>query len=468
MVMILQAPGGARRYTQLETIRQYGYEKLQQAGEENWCRQQHLDYFLRFAETGDRKLRGPESLEWLHRMEEEYANLRAALEWCFGAGEARETGVQLVNALVEFWNKRSTYHELFFWLEKALEQSRALIGSPVRAKTLFICGRFNMGRLGKWREARPLLEESLEAWRSLGAAYRTDYAHALIWLGFLLYNHDQPQTGHLYLEEATDIFRTAGDCWGLGWALDMFSQMKFGDGDVETAYAMALEGADAYRKCGDLCGVAICVHDLGEYNEMQGNFLEARGYLEDALSVFREFGFNWMASQTLIVLGEAARALDEYEKAEVCYRESLSMRQESGAGPVWFLSPNLNLGYTVLYRGDDEQALTLFTQALSLSKELDRKMRVIDCLAGFAAVAAARGKAEAAARLYGAAEAQYQGLLTEGKTLDSLIDPVDRREFERYQAICRDRLEEAAFEAAWEAGRMLTLEQALAEAIAIV
>ena len=59
MLVVLQAPGGARRYTQLETIRQYGHEKLQQAGEESWCRQQHLDYFLRFAETGDRKLRGP-------------------------------------------------------------------------------------------------------------------------------------------------------------------------------------------------------------------------------------------------------------------------------------------------------------------------------------------------------------------------------------------------------------------------
>ena len=43
---------------------------------------------------------------------------------------------------------------------------------------------------------------------------------------------------------------------------------------------------------------------------------------------------------------------------------------------------------------------------------------LVDCLAGFAAVATARGKVEAAARLYGEPEAQYQGLLTEGKTLE--------------------------------------------------
>ncbi len=137
MVVVLQAPGGARRYTQLETIRQYGHEKLQQAGEESGCLQQHLDYFLRFAETGDRKLRGPESLEWLHRMEEEYANLRAALEWCFGAGQAGEAGVRLTNALVEFWNGSSYYHEWLIWLEKALEQSRSMMGTPARAKILY-------------------------------------------------------------------------------------------------------------------------------------------------------------------------------------------------------------------------------------------------------------------------------------------------------------------------------------------
>jgi hypothetical protein len=113
------------------------------------------------------------------------------------------------------------------------------------------------------------------------------------------------------------------------------------------------------------------------------------------------------------------------------------------------------------------QAVSFFTQALSLSKELDRKLGVINSLAGLAAVAAVRGRVETAARLYGAAEVQFQGLLTEGKTLDSLIDPVDRREFERYQGICRDRLGEAAYETAWAAGREMTLEQALAEALAI-
>jgi non-specific serine/threonine protein kinase len=468
MVVVLQAPGGVRRYTQLETIRQYGHEKLQQAGEETGYLQQHLDYFLRFAETGDRKLRGPDHLEWLHRMEEEYANLRAALEWCFGAGQAGEAGVRLNNALFEFWNECSTYHELFIWGEKALEQSRSMRGTSARAMTLAGYGCCLTTMLGRWKDGRPLLEESLETLRLLGNSYRTEYAEVLTWLGYLLYGRDQAETGGLYLQEAVDILRECGDSWGLGWALNLYSDVKSRDGDVETAFAMAEEGVSVFRESGDRYGMAINLDNLGEYRARQGNYLEARPFLEEALDIFREFGCKVFACQPLFALGEVARALNEYEKAEAFYRESLSMRQEIGAGPHWFCALYANLAYTVLYLGDDQQAVTFFTQSLNLSRELGRKDAVIHCLAGLAAVVAARGNAEAAARLYGAAEAQFQGLLTEGKTLDSLIDPVDRREFERYQGICRDRLGEAAFESAWAEGRGLTLEQALAEAMAIV
>jgi predicted ATPase/class 3 adenylate cyclase len=467
MVQTLPASSGTVRYRMLETIQQYGEEKLRQADEETGRRQQHLEHFLRFAETGGRKLRGPESLEWLHRMEEEYANLRAALEWCFGAGQAGEAGVWLTNSLVEFWNGSSYYHEWLTWLEKALEQSRSLIGTPARAKILYWYGSFMIGEVGKWEVARPLLEESLEAWRLLGAAYRTDYADVLLWLGYHLYNRGQSHQGCLYLQEGTDISREAGDSWGLGCALILFSVVKFQDGDVETAFVMAHEGADAFRKSGDRSGVANCLQNLGVFRLKQGKYLEALPYLEEALGIFREYGRKVYACQSLLALGEVARALKEYEKAEACYRESLSMRQEIGAGPSWLIAPNLNLGYTVLYRGDEHQAVSFFTQALDLSRDVDKGGWVVASLAGLAAVAAARGKVEAAARLYGAAEAQYQGPLAEGKTLDSMIDPVDRREFEHYQAMCRNQLGEATFDAAWAEGQGMTLEQALDEALAV-
>jgi tetratricopeptide (TPR) repeat protein len=471
MVSVIEAPRGARRYTLLETIRQYGEGKLRQADEETGRRKQHVDYFLCFAETGDLKLHGPESLEWLHRMQEEYANLRVALEWCFGAGQAGEVGVKLTIALFEFWNKSSTYQEALIWQERAMQQSRSIPGTPARAKILYTYGVLVSSVLGKWEEGRPLLEESLEIWSALGASFRNDSAYVLIWLGYFLYHRDHSQSGCLYLQEAVDIFRETSDHWGLGWALNAFSELKLRDGDAETAFAMAEEGVAAFRVSGDRYGVAICIADLGDYNLRRGNFMEGMGYLEEALAIFREFGCKAFACQMLNLLGEIARMSNEYEKAEVYYGESLSMTQESGVGSHWLLSPSLNLGYTLLYLGDDWQAVSFYKQALNLSKLLEGELRIkrafTDCLAGFAAVTAARGKAKAAARLYGAADAQYQALLPEGETIDSLIDLADRREFERYQAICCAQLGEAAYESAWVEGHSMTLEGALAEALAV-
>ena len=57
--------------------------------------------------------------------------------------------------------------------------------------------------------------------------------------------------------------------------------------------------------------------------------------------------------------------------------------------------------------------------------------------------------------------------MEEGQTLDAMIDPVDRREFERYQAMCRSELGEAAYQAAWAEGREMNLDQALVEALAV-
>jgi predicted ATPase len=66
------------RYRLLETIRQYARDKLFASGESEQLRDRHLDYFLRFAEAIDPKLRGAEQLVWLGRVETEHDNLRTA------------------------------------------------------------------------------------------------------------------------------------------------------------------------------------------------------------------------------------------------------------------------------------------------------------------------------------------------------------------------------------------------------
>ncbi|MBI4674348.1 MAG: hypothetical protein HY741_22115 [Chloroflexi bacterium] len=72
---------GEMRYRLLETVRQFGLEKLQAAGELDAQRVKHYEYFCTLTEQADRGLGGAEQLHWLTRLDAAIENLRAALEW---------------------------------------------------------------------------------------------------------------------------------------------------------------------------------------------------------------------------------------------------------------------------------------------------------------------------------------------------------------------------------------------------
>ena len=88
------------------------------------------------------------------------------------------------------------------------------------------------------------------------------------------------------------------------------------------------------------------------------------------------------------------------------------------------------------------------------------KRGVADSLVGLAGVTGNTGQLEQAARLFGAAETLYE---------DSVVrlEYSDQIEYDRNVAIVRAQLDEATFAAAWAAGRAMTLEQAVDEALAV-
>ncbi|MGE5375943.1 MAG: adenylate/guanylate cyclase domain-containing protein, partial [Bacteroidota bacterium] len=86
-----------RRYRMLETIRQYAREKLLEAGEGERLRNSHFDYYLQITKQLVPEYFGPRDLFWLAWLDEEWDNLRAAVEWSL---ETRpDAGLELVNGL---------------------------------------------------------------------------------------------------------------------------------------------------------------------------------------------------------------------------------------------------------------------------------------------------------------------------------------------------------------------------------
>ena len=81
----------------LETIREYAQERFEESEEAETIRQQHVRFFLALAEEAERWWHTSEQSRWLHRLEVEYENLRAALSWSLD--QTNEIGVRLAGAL---------------------------------------------------------------------------------------------------------------------------------------------------------------------------------------------------------------------------------------------------------------------------------------------------------------------------------------------------------------------------------
>jgi DNA-binding CsgD family transcriptional regulator len=118
-----------------------------------------------------------------------------------------------------------------------------------------------------------------------------------------------------------------------------------------------------------------------------------------------------------------------------------------------------DLACVALAQGDTGGAAGEFAASLAGWRELGNARGAASALAGLAGAAAVAGRAARAARLFGAAEAAR-------RVGGGVLEPTDRAAYTRHLAAAQAGLAAARFAAAWEAGRAMALEEAIAEALA--
>src|SRR5262249_45787176 len=157
-------------------------------------------------------------------------------------------------------------------------------------------------------------------------------------------------------------------------------------------------------------------------------------------------------------LGEVKRGQGDLVAAERLFEEALAQIQAHGdhdgiGYALW------SLGHLALVRGDFGRAVSLQLEGLAVRQATD-PVRIPDCLDDLAMIAAEMSDLARATRLFAAAAAQRAQ--TGGAPW-----PLSFAERERALAAARAGLGDAAFEAAWQVGRDLSLVQAIAEGAAL-
>ena len=130
--LVLKSLASARRTTRyrlLEVIREYAFEKLREAGEEDELRRLHLGWATAVGERVEPELRGPEQRTWLDALHADLDNFRAAFGWSV-ANEATEDALRLGSALLEFWIVRADWSEGRAWMEAGARDCRARSSRP--------------------------------------------------------------------------------------------------------------------------------------------------------------------------------------------------------------------------------------------------------------------------------------------------------------------------------------------------
>jgi non-specific serine/threonine protein kinase len=402
---------GEARYSLLETVRQYGQEKLKTFGEEAVMRDRHLQCFLHLTEETEPKTRGQYQQLWLNWLEGEFDNIRAALTWSLES-ENIEAGLRIVIALYQFWTIRDYVEEGFAWVERLLARADEGIDLVVRANAL--------------------------AHASLLATFRGKTAAQI-----------------RYGQEAAVLAEAAGDAGkpALTWALGGQASAALAVGDHETAFALLKRLLQLSRESGDSYELGLGLY-FASFSAMSlGKYAEAHAMLDEGLPLLREVGDPYRIAMALNYSGDLARLEQHFAHARTAYDESISLLREINA--VRDLASVLhNLGHTCLHLGDVERAHALFNESIVIQQSQRNTPGVAECLMGFAALAVVCGLPTAGARLLAAAVAI-------GGERVATAWAATRMEYEHTLALIHASLTETEFQTEQAAGRGFSLEQAM-------
>lgn len=299
--------GDQKRYRLLETLRQYGEEKLRESGDLDRMRGEHRDWFLLLAELAESQMAGPEQAAWLGRLEVEHDNLRAALKWSV-EGEPR---LRLASALHLFWRTHGHLSEGRGWLEGALTLARTA-PEPMRAKAINRAGIFAWAQ-GDYATAKNFWEQSLTLYRNLSDKQGT--AKVLNNLAMLAdVQRLWPEAAQRY-EEALAAYRQAGDQANVAAVLGNLGKNATAQGDYQTAERLCKESLTIRRHLGDSMAVATVLYSLAEIAYRQGDFAAARAQWEESLRLRQNLGDTAGIASSLSGLVFVAGATGDFVRA---------------------------------------------------------------------------------------------------------------------------------------------------------
>jgi non-specific serine/threonine protein kinase len=432
------------RYRMLESIKQYGIEKLPD-GYGMFLR--HLNYFLEFSEKAEPELRSENAKFRLDKIEADHNNFIAAIDWSVN-NENTEKGGRIAAALGEYWSTAGHYSTGIRLIKNTLQSSNTLT-KPLEGRLLFWIGVFKWSQ-GDYEQAKKYSEESLAISKEIGD--KKGIVAAMNSLGSIAYYQGDYEQDKKYSEESLAISKEIGDKKGIAISMNSLGNIAYYQGDYEQARKHYKESLAFSKEIGDNKVIAVSLNNLAYIANYQGDYEQARKYSEDSLFYGKEIGDKNVIAVSMTNLGITASNQGDYEEAGKYLKESLAIRKEIGNKRGIAISLNC-LGNVSFSQEEYEQAEIFYKESLATYKAIGDKNGIVESMNNLGKVFFNQGDYDLTATLLSASEEIIEStgsvidrdfLARKDETISKLVKHLSDDEFKKY----------------WEEGKNLTLEEA--------
>jgi predicted ATPase/DNA-binding SARP family transcriptional activator len=367
-MVVRRRTGATTRLALLEPVREYAAARLAERGDREPAERRHGEHYLGLAQALEHDLREGDQVGAGRRLDDDAANLQAALAWAQDAGES-DLLLEACTALDDWLFDRGLWREAVAWLEWGLEHGAGTTEPALRG-------------------------------------------HALVALAYLLWPEADMPRSEAALVEALALFEAAGDTEGMVWAnISHAVALSYESRERAQRYAeraVALAEGTGDRTYGSaLRALAVAATDPERarlVTEEAAVHLERAGDIRTLARLWEDVGYN------ALIDGEAHRARDLLDRA-------LAVVPARGDPAETAATVGLR-GLAAVECGDADAAAYL-RAALARSREAGIRTTVTQILSGLAALAAREGDHARAARLTGAARAT--------RPRRFISDPLDER-----------------------------------------
>jgi non-specific serine/threonine protein kinase len=229
-------------------------------------------------------------------------------------------------------------------------------------------------------------------------------------------------------------------------------------GNEEEAAMHAQQLLSAAQESGDPAALGLAQYGVGMVWEFRGDGERAAAALSEAVPLLQAAGNAVLAAWAQADLADILVWRGDLAAGVPMLDEALTRLRQNGAD--WLILLVLNQrGHAALAQGDLPLAAGCFRESITVAQTIQQTRATLGAVHGLAGVALALGQAERAARLLGAVGAARESL--------GMGRITQKHHGERITADTRAALEAADFERTWSAGQALSLEEAVAEALAI-